>query len=430
MPDTMIAADLVASENRARETALKSDYDHLGEQLSRRGVAIDAIRDKVAAFHVAIPSWGVGTGGTRFARFPGGGEPRNIFDKLEDCAVISELTRATPTVSLHIPWDKADPRQLNQTAERLGLKFDAMNSNTFSDAPGQEKSYKFGSLSHADAGTRRQAVEHNLECIEIGEAIGSKALTVWIGDGSNFPGQQNFTKTFERYLEAMHEIYDGLPADWRLFTEHKMYEPAFYSTVVQDWGTNYLIATELGPKAFCLVDLGHHAPNVNIEMIVARLIQFKKLGGVHFNDSKYGDDDLDAGAIDPYRLFLVFNELVDAELRHAENFNPAHMLDQSHNVTDPIESLMLSAVEVQRAYAQNLIVDRKGLAAAQDANDALAATQALKQAFRTDVEPILAMARLKSGGAIDPVAAYRAAGYRTKVAAERPVVAGGSGGIV
>ena len=426
----MIAADVVADTNRAREAALKSDYDHLGEQLSRRGVSIDVVRDKVAAFHVAIPSWGVGTGGTRFARFPGPGEPRNIFDKLEDCAVIAELTRATPTVSLHIPWDKADPRQLNQTAERLGLSYDAMNSNTFSDAPGQPFSYKFGSLSHADAGTRRQAIDHNLECIEIGKAIGSNALTVWIGDGSNFPGQQNFTKTFERYLDAMQEIYAALPDDWRLFTENKMYEPAFYSTVVQDWGTNYLIATELGPKAFCLVDLGHHAPNVNIEMIVARLIQFGKLGGFHFNDSKYGDDDLDAGAIDPYRLFLVFNELVDAELRHAKGFNPAHMLDQSHNVTDPIESLMLSAVEVQRAYAQNLLVDRELLEAAQDSNDALAATQALKQAFRTDVEPILAMARVKKGGAIDPVATYRKAGYRQKVAAVRPVVSGGGGGIV
>lgn len=430
MPDQMIAAELVAEQNRARETNLKRDYDHLGEQLSRRGVSIDAIRDKVAAFHVAIPSWGVGTGGTRFARFPGPGEPRNIFDKLEDCAVISELTRATPSVSLHIPWDKADPRDLNQSAERLGLTFDAMNSNTFSDAPGQQYSYKFGSLSSADAGTRRQAVEHNIECIEIGRAIGSNALTVWIGDGSNFPGQQNFTKTFERYLAAMHDIYAALPADWRLFTEHKMYEPAFYSTVVQDWGTNYLIATELGPKAFCLVDLGHHAPNVNIEMIVARLIQFGKLGGFHFNDSKYGDDDLDAGSIDPYRLFLVFNELVDAELRHAEGFNPAHMLDQSHNVTDPIESLMLSAVEVQRSYAQALLVDRKALESFQESNDALSATQALKQGFRTDVEPILAMARLKQGGAIDPVATYRAAGYRQKVAAIRPAVTGGGGGIV
>ncbi|TIM07092.1 L-rhamnose catabolism isomerase [Mesorhizobium sp.] len=430
MSETIISADIVDKDNLARAAELKRDYDALGERLDRRGIAVDAIRDKVEKFAVAIPSWGVGTGGTRFARFPGAGEPRNIFDKIEDCAVIRQLTQATPTVSLHIPWDTADPNRLKQAASRFGLGFDAMNSNTFSDASDQKLSYKFGSLSHADAGTRRQAVEHNLECIEIGKKLGSKALTVWIGDGSNFPGQVNFAKAFERYLDAMKEIYAGLPDDWKLFTEHKMYEPAFYSTVVQDWGTNYIIAKELGDKAFCLVDLGHHAPNVNIEMIVSRLIQFKKLGGFHFNDSKYGDDDLDAGSIDPYRLFLVFNELVDAELAGAEGFDPAHMLDQSHNVTDPIESLMLSAVEVQRAYAQALLVDRQALEGYQDANDALMATQTLKSAYRTDVEPILAMARLNTGGAIDPVATYRAAGYRAKVAAERPAVAGGGGGIV
>jgi len=428
--ETMIPADVVAASNAEREAALRTDYAALGERLSRRGIAIDDMVARVARFGVAIPSWGVGTGGTRFARFPGPGEPRDVFDKIEDCAVIQQLTRATPTVSLHIPWDKADPQRLKQAAARFGLGFDAMNSNTFSDAKDQKLSYKFGSLSHADAAVRRQAVEHNLECIEIGSTLGSKALTVWIGDGSNFPGQVNFARAFERYLEAMREIYAALPDDWRLFSEHKMYEPAFYSTVVQDWGTNYIIAKELGERAFCLVDLGHHAPNVNIEMIVSRLIQFGKLGGFHFNDSKYGDDDLDAGSIDPYRLFLVFNELVDAELSGAKDFSPAHMLDQSHNVTDPIESLMLSAAEVQRAYAQALLVDRKALEGFQEDNDALLATQTLKTAYRTDVEPILAMARLQGGGAIDPVAAYRASHYRAKVAAERPMAAAGGGGIV
>ena len=428
--ETMISGDAVEKSNAISEKALRADYAALAEQLDRRGIAIDAILRKVEAFSVAIPSWGVGTGGTRFARFPGPGEPRDVFDKIEDCSVINQLTRATPTVSLHIPWDKADAHRLKQAAARFGLGFDAMNSNTFSDARDQKQSYKFGSLSHADAAVRRQAVEHNIECIEIGKALGSKALTVWIGDGSNFPGQVNFARAFERYLDAMKDIYATLPDDWRLFTEHKMYEPAFYSTVVQDWGTNYIIAKELGDKAYCLVDLGHHAPNVNIEMIVSRLIQFGKLGGFHFNDSKYGDDDLDAGSIDPYRLFLVFNELVDAELSGAKNFHPAHMLDQSHNVTDPIESLMLSAVEVQRAYAAALLVDRKALEGFQEANDALMATQTLKAAYRTDVEPILAMARLNGGGAIDPVAAYRTSGYRQKVTAERPASVGGSGGIV
>ena len=430
MAEFRIAPDLVAAENDKRAAAQKSDYEALGAVLARRGVDIEAVTKKVSEFFVAVPSWGVGTGGTRFARFPGSGEPRGIFDKLDDCAVIQQLTRATPRVSLHIPWDKSDPRELKAKGDALGLGFDAMNSNTFSDAPGQAHSYKFGSLSHVDAATRAQAVEHNIECIEIGKAIGSKALTVWIGDGSNFPGQTNFTKAFERYLAAMADIYKALPDDWRLFSEHKMYEPAFYSTVVQDWGTNYLIAQTLGPKAQCLVDLGHHAPNTNIEMIVARLIQFGKLGGFHFNDSKYGDDDLDAGAIEPYRLFLVFNELVDAERRGVNDFNPAHMIDQSHNVTDPIESLISSANEIRRAYAQALIVDRKALDDYQEANDALMASETLKRAYRADVEPILAEARRRAGGAIDPVATYRASGYRRKVAAERPASVAGGGGII
>jgi L-rhamnose isomerase/sugar isomerase len=427
---TGIEKSVVDAQNDQAIAALKADYEALGEHLSRRGIDIDVIKAKVARYGVAIPSWGVGTGGTRFARFPGAGEPRGIFDKMDDCAVIHRLTGATPAVSLHIPWDKADPAALKAKAEETGLFFDAMNSNTFQDQADQTHSYKFGSLSHANADTRQQAAEHNIECIEIGKAIGSKALTVWIGDGSNFPGQTNFTKQFERYLDAMRTVYKALPDDWRIFTEHKMYEPAFYSTVVQDWGTNYMIAEALGSKAYCLVDLGHHAPNVNIEMIVARLIQAKKLGGFHFNDSKYGDDDLDTGSIDPYRLFLVFNELVDAEIRGAEGFRPAHMLDQSHNVTDPIESLMVSAMEVQRAYAAALLVDREALEGFQEGNDALMATNTLKKAFRTDVEPILAMARFEKGAAVDPVAAYRASGYRAKVAAKRPAVSGAGGGIV
>jgi L-rhamnose isomerase/sugar isomerase len=429
--DTNLTTAATERDDAAHRAALERDYATLGEALAGRGVAIDDLKRRAAAFSVAIPSWGVGTGGTRFARFPGDGEPRNIFDKLDDCAVIDRLTAATPRVSLHIPWDKVgDYSELREKAAALGLSFDAMNSNTFQDSPGQPLSYKFGSLSHTDPAVRRQAVAHNLECIDIGRKLGSQALTIWIGDGSNFPGQSHFVRAFERYLESARLIYAGLPDGWRLFTEHKLYEPAFYSTVVQDWGTNYLVATELGPHASCLVDLGHHAPNVNIEMIVARLIQFRKLGGFHFNDSKYGDDDLDAGAIDPYQLFLVFNELVDAELSERPGFSPAHMIDQSHNVTDPIESLMVSAMELQRAYVQAHLVDRPALAAFQEANDALMASETLKRAFRTDVEPILAMARMEKGAAIDPVAAFRASGYREKVAAERPKVSGAGGGIV
>lgn len=424
----MIHIDIIEQDNARAAAALRADYYALGAHLERRGIDIEYIRSRVAGFGVAVPSWGVGTGGTRFARFPGPGEPRGIFDKLEDCGVIHQLTRATPSVSLHIPWDLAPAADLNAKAQEVGLTFDAMNSNTFQDQPGQEHSYKFGSLSNTHKATRQQAVDHNIACIELGERIGSKALTIWVGDGSNFPGQSNFTRQFERYLDAVRQVYAALPDDWTLLTEHKMYEPAFYSTVVQDWGTNLMIAQQLGDRARCLVDLGHHAPNVNIEMIVARLTQCGKLGGFHFNDSKYGDDDLDTGSIDPYRLFLVFNELVQAEA--GVDFDPMHMLDQSHNVTDPIESLMTSAMEVQRAYVQALLVDREALSGFQDDNDALMATMALKQGFRTDVEPILAMARMEAGGSIDPVAAYRRSGYRNDVAANRPKVTGAGGGIV
>ena len=428
---SLIDTGLVAAHNDKLARHVHHDYEHLGEQLARRGIDIEPVRRQLAGFGVAIPSWGVGTGGTRFARFPGVGEPRHVFDKLQDCGVIQQLARTTPTVSLHIPWDRcSDYTELRQTASAHGLAFDAMNSNTFSDQKGQAHSYQFGSLTHTSAATRAQAVEHNLECIAIGRELGSRALTVWIGDGANFPGQQHFRRAFERYLDSTQQIYAALPGDWRMFLEHKICEPAFYATVIQDWGSSYLAASALGPKAQCLVDLGHHAPNVNIEMIVARLIAAGKLAGFHFNDSKYGDDDLDAGSVAPYRLFLVFNELVAAAHDKVKGFDPAYMLDQSHNVTDPIESLMTSAGAVQRSYAQALLVDRNALDAAQNSNDALTATQLLKRAFETDVTPLLQRVRLDAGGAADPVGAFRASGYRARMAEERPPVAGGGGGIV
>jgi L-rhamnose isomerase/sugar isomerase len=426
-----ITDDHVARENEKALPWVNEDFAHLARQLERRGIAIEPLVERAAAFRVAVPSWGVGTGGTRFARFPGPGEPRNVFEKLEDCEAILTLVRVTPGISLHIPWDEPESAaELKAFAERRGMHFDSMNSNTFQDQPGQPLSYKFGSLTHTDAAVRRQAVEHNLECIELGERLGARSHTVWIGDGGNFPGQVHFRRALDRYLESLRAIYAGLPDGWRMFLEHKLYEPALYSTVLNDWGTSYHCVRELGEKAFSLVDLGHHAPNVNIEMIVARLIQFGKLAGFHFNDSKYGDDDLDSGSIKPFQLFLIFNELVDAELERASGFEPAYMLDQSHNVTDPIESLMTSAVELVRAYVQAHLVDRAALAEAQASNDALLALQALKQAFTTDVSPILAMARHRAGGAIDPVAAYRSSGYRGRKAEERPAEAVRRSGIV
>ena len=415
----------IAEQNEKVRAWVEEDYDALAKKLNRRGVGIEDLVERARSISVAVPSWGVGTGGTRFARFPGEGEPRGIYEKLEDCGTIFKLVRSTPGVSLHIPWDKPDdPDELRAFATERGLHFDAMNSNTFQDQPGQPLSYKFGSLTHPDRAVREQAVKHNIECIEIGKTLGSKAHTVWIGDGGNFPGQQHFRRALERYLESMREIYRAVPDDWRLFIEHKFYEPAFYSTVINDWGTSYYCARELGAKAYCLVDLGHHAPNVNIEMIVARLIQFGKLAGFHFNDSKYGDDDLDAGSIKPFQLFLIFNELVDAELSKVENFDPAYMLDQSHNVTDPIESLMASAIELSRAYVQAHLVDRAALTEAQEKCDPLIALATLKQAFTTDVSPILAIARERAGGAIDPIATYRKSGYRQHKAEERPAKVG------
>jgi len=423
-----LSSDFIRDSNQSRREALEDDYFSLGRQLRRRGFEIEAITKRIAAFTVALPTWGAGRGGTRFAKFPFTGAPTDIHEKLEDCAVVQQLCRITPRVSPHFPWDFVqDYRALKEEANSRGLSFDAVNSNTFQDQPGQKHSYRSGSLASTAAASREQAIEHNLECIRIGEQLGSKAITVWIGDGSNFPGQQDLTRAFDRYLESTARIYAALPTDWRMLLEHKLYEPAFYSTVLQDWGSSILAAQQLGPKAQCLVDLGHHAPNVNIEQIVARLHRFGKLGGFHFNDSKYGDDDLDSGAINPHQLFLVFNELVEADLNPRPGYHPAYMIDQSHNVTDPIESMLSSAEAIAAAYAKALIVDRAALHDAQESNDVMMAFQVLRAGYRTDVTPILAQARQSTGGAIEPIAAYRASGYREKKARERRELAPGTG---
>jgi L-rhamnose isomerase/sugar isomerase len=423
-----LSAELIAEANARDSDALDEDYAALGRKLSRSGIEIDTIKQRVGAFSVAVPSWGAGRGGTRFAKFPIPGEPTNVHEKLEDCAVINQLSQMTPRVSPHFPWDKvSDYAGLREEAESLGLGFDAVNSNTFQDQTGQAYSYSTGSLASTVEATRRQAIEHNIECIEIGRQLGSRDLTVWVGDGTNFPGQQDLGRSLDRYLEAASQVYAALPDDWRMLLEHKMFEPAFYSTVISDWGSSILAAQELGPKAKCLVDLGHHAPNVNIEQIVARLHRFGKLGGFHFNDSKYGDDDLDSGSINPHQLFLVFNELVEAELHPRDGFDPAYMIDQSHNVTDPIESMLSSAEAIAQGFAKALLVDREALHAAQEANDTMMAFQALRQAYNVDVGPIVARARQEAGGAIDPLATYRASEWRERKAQERQPVGLGAG---
>ncbi len=318
-----IPDELIGEENAKRAAAQDEDYAALGRRLRRAGVDIDAITARVAAFAVAVPTWGVGTGGTRFARFPGPGEPRSIFDKLEDCATIQQLTRATPTCSPHFPWDKVGDYPSSPNGRRRSASASTRSTLTRSrTSPARSCRTSSARSATASKAVRDQAVAHNIECIEIGERLGSKALTVWIADGSNFPGQSNLNRVFDWCLESLAAIYARLPDGWRVFLEHKLCEPAFYSTVISDWGSSLMAAEALGPKAFCLVDLGHHAPNVNIEQIVARLIRAGRLAGFHFNDSKYGDDDLDTGSIDPFRLFRVFNELVDASARGARRLRP------------------------------------------------------------------------------------------------------------
>ena len=396
------------------------DYDALAERLARRGQHPETVVEAVLRFAVAVPSWALGTGGTRFGRFPGPGEPRTLAEKLEDAAVVHRLTGGAPRVSLHLPWDEPpDPAALRQQAAELGLGFDAVNSNTFQDQPGQRLSYKLGSFSHVDAAVRRQAVEHHRHVIEVGQALGAEAITVWLADGSNYPGQMSLRKSFDRVLDCLRDVYAALPAGWRLFTEHKPYEPAFYATVVQDWGSSLLLAQTLGERAQCLVDLGHHLPNTNVELVVARLLGAGKLGGFHFNDSKYGDDDLTAGSIKPYGLFLIFHELVLAERERLTGFRPAYMIDQSHNIKDPIEDLLQTVDQLQLAYAKAQLVDHAALAAYQESGDVLLAERALKDAFETDARPLVAEARRRGGAALDPVLAFRASGYRARVAAQR-----------
>ena len=382
----------------------------------------ETIIEKLVQFQIAIPSWALGTGGTRFGRFPGGGEPRTLEEKIADVGLLHALNRGSGAISLHIPWDiPTDAGAIRQLAASYGLTFDAVNSNTFQDQQDQALSYKFGSLQHVDAGVRQQAIDHNIEVIRHGVELGSKSLTVWLSDGSCFPGQLNFRKAFNRTLDSLGEIYSALPSDWKVFVEYKCYEPNFYSTTVGDWGSSLLYASKLGDKAYTLVDLGHHLPNANIEQIVAILLNEKKLGGFHFNDSKYGDDDLTAGSIKPYQLFLIFNELVDG--MDARGMNHANdlgwMIDASHNVKDPLEDLLQSVEAIQIAYAQALLVDRAALEEARESNDVVCCQELLQDASRTDVRPLVAEARLRAGAALNPLGLFRTLNLRDKLIQER-----------
>jgi L-rhamnose isomerase / sugar isomerase len=373
-------------------------------------------------FQVAIPSWALGTGGTRFARFSGSGEPRSLEEKIEDIGLLHALNGSSGAISLHIPWDiPEDPKAIRELASDFGIRFDAMNSNTFQDQPNQSHSYKFGSLQHVKKEVRQQAVRHNIDVIQQGILLGSKSLTVWLADGSCFPGQLNFREAFQNTLSGLQEIYAGLPADWKIFVEYKAYEPNFYSTTVGDWGQSLLYANKLGPKAFTLVDLGHHLPNTNIEQIVALLLMEGKLGGFHFNDSKYGDDDLTVGSIKPYQLFLIFNELTEGmdhrKMDHVRDLG--WMIDASHNVKDPLEDLLQSVEAILLSYAQALTVDRKKLREAQQSNDVAIAQEVLQDSFRRDLRPLVAESRLRMGAALDPLTLFRSAKVREQLVKAR-----------
>jgi len=396
----------------------KRKFDFISSEVKN----VEDILQKLIEFQIAIPSWALGTGGTRFGRFPGGGEPRSLEEKIEDIGLLHVLNRSSGAISLHIPWDiPENAANIKALAAQNGLKFDAMNSNTFQDQPDQKLSYKFGSMQHVDKAVRKQAIEHNIEVIKYGLELGSESLTVWLSDGSCFPGQLNFRKAFQNTLESLQEVYAALPDHWKMFVEYKAYEPNFYSTTVGDWGQSLLYATKLGSKAYTLVDLGHHLPGANIEQIVSLLLMEGKLGGFHFNDSKYGDDDLTVGSIKPYQLFLIFNELVEGMdargMRHATGL--AWMIDASHNVKDPLEDLLQSVEAVMLSYAQALLVDRKKLADAKNNNDVVTAQEVLQNAFRTDVRPLVGEARLRAGGALNPLAVYRNEKVREHLIKER-----------
>ncbi len=407
--------------NKGQLTQHKKELKNLVGILSSKGINANAIIKTIQNYEVAIPSWALGAGGTRFGRFGFGGEPSNLHEKLEDIGVLHALTHSAGAVSLHIPWDiPNDPKATKKFAKSLGIKFDAMNSNTFQDQPNQKYTYKYGSLCDTDPNVRNQAVRHNKKVIDYGVALGSKSLTVWLADGANFPGQNNFRTALNNTLDSLKKIYKHLPKDWKLFIEYKPYEPNFYSMVIQDWGTSFLLANALGPKAFTLVDLGHHLPNTNIEQIVATLMSQGKLGGFHFNDSKYGDDDLTVGAIKPYQLFLIFSELVfGMKNNKPKNPIPAWMIDASHNIKDPLEDLLQSIQAIEMAYAKALLIDQKSLALAQKNNDITWAQEILAEAYQTDVRPLLAEARRISGTVLNPIQTYRSLDVRSILIAER-----------
>jgi L-rhamnose isomerase/sugar isomerase len=395
-----------------------SDYDHLAGRLRERGVQLDAVERSLGAFAVETPSWGYGDSGTRFAVFTQPGRPRTVFERLDDAAEVHRLTGAAPAVALHFPWDAVDDlAELRAHADGLGLRIGAVNPNLF-----QDPDYKLGSVTHPDAAIRDKAVAHLVECVEIARELGSTAQSLWFADGTNYAGQDDLRGRRARLIDALARVYEALPAEQELLLEYKPYEPAFYATDLFDWGAALTVCHRLGERAKVLVDLGHHLQGANVEQIVALLDDEGRLGGFHFNNRKYGDDDLIVGSTNPWELFLIFVELGAAL--------PRLTIDQSHNVEAKVEAMTLSVVNLQEAYAKALLVDRAALAAAQEAGDVLGGHEVLLDAYRTDVRPLCAKVRAERNASEDPVAALRSGGYRERTIAARGshvAVAGGWG---
>ena len=391
---------------------MTAGYELLAESLAARGDDLGRVERALRAQEVETPSWAYGSSGTRFAVFGQPGAPRDPFEKLEDAAEVHRLTGIAPSVALHIPWDRVDNMNaVREGAEQLGLRIGAINANLF-----QEPEYKLGSLCNPDSAVRRRGVEHVRECIEIATRVGSDAISLWLADGTNYPGQDSLRQRRRRLLESLHAVYAGVERGMELLIEYKLYEPAFYSTDLADWGSALLVCQELGERAKVLVDLGHHAQGVNIEQIVTLLHSAGRLGGFHFNDRKYGDDDLIVGSSDPFQLFRIFFELVDCG---AFESDLRLTVDQSHNIEPKVEAMIQTVLNLQEAYAKALLVDRPALVLAQADGDVLGANRILVDAYSTDVRPLCAKVREELGAAADPIVQFRASGYVERAAESR-----------
>ncbi|MCB8922154.1 MAG: L-rhamnose isomerase [Ardenticatenaceae bacterium] len=397
-------------------------YDLLAEQLEKEGVDVTAVKSALKTQHIETPSWGYANSGTRFKAFAWRGAATTTHQKLDDAAMVHKMTGIAPTVAVHIPWDKPEDDDYDamcQYAEAQGIRIGAVNPNVF-----QDDVYRLGSLGNPEAAVREQALDHILECCEIMPKLKSDILSLWFADGTNYAGQDNLRKRKHRFEQNLQVAYKNLPPNSRMLIEYKFFEPAFYSTDIPDWGTAYAWCLKLGPEAQVLVDLGHHAQGVNIEQIVAFLLDEGRLGGFHFNNRKYADDDLIVGSVNPYELFLIFNELTAAAQGSEEPARTtaqqvAYMIDQNHNVEGKMAPMIQSVLNCQEAYAKSLLVPRQKLADAQQAGEVLAAHRILTDAYRVDVRPLLAQVRAEMGVPIDPIAAYGESGYEDKIGDER-----------